>query len=75
MVAGWKHSNRPILSWSPDSKKMVTFQQDQRHVSNMYLVKTKVGAPELHEWKYPLPGDTDIIKLNTKKIYLCRLPK
>jgi dipeptidyl-peptidase-4 len=61
--AGWKHSNRPVLSWSPDSKKIATFQQDQRHVSNMYLVKTKVGAPELQEWKYPLPGDSDIIRI------------
>jgi len=61
--AGWKHSDKPILSWSPDSKKIATFQQDQRHVSNMYLVKTKVGAPELLEWKYPIPGDADIIRI------------
>jgi dipeptidyl aminopeptidase/acylaminoacyl peptidase len=62
--AGWKHSDQPILSWSPDSKKIATFQQDQRHVSNMYLVRTKVGAPELMEWKYPLPGDEDIIRIH-----------
>ncbi len=62
--AGWKHSNRAILSWSPDSKKIATFQQDQRHVNNMYLVKTTVGAPELMEWKYPLPGDEDIIRIH-----------
>ncbi len=62
--AGWKHSERPILSWSPDSKKIATFQQDQRHVSDMYLVRTKVGAPELMEWKYPLPGDEDIIRIH-----------
>ena len=55
--AGWKHSDRPILSWSPDSKKIATFQQDQRQVHDMYLVRTKVGAPELQAWKYPLPGD------------------
>jgi len=61
--AGWKHSDAPILSWSPDSRKIATFQQDQRHVSNMYLVKTKVGAPELKEWKYPIPGDPDIIRI------------
>jgi dipeptidyl-peptidase-4 len=61
--AGWKHSDKPILSWSPDSKKIATFRQDQRHVSNMYLVRTKVGAPELVEWKYPLPGDKDIIRI------------
>jgi dipeptidyl aminopeptidase/acylaminoacyl peptidase len=61
--AGWKHSDRAILSWSPDSKKIATFQQDQRHVSNMYLVKTQVGAPELMEWKYPLPADSAIIQI------------
>ena len=62
--AGWKHSDKPILSWSPDSKKIATFQQDQRHVSDMYLVRTKVGAPELMQWKYPLPGDEDIIRIH-----------
>jgi dipeptidyl aminopeptidase/acylaminoacyl peptidase len=62
--AGWKHSNRAILSWSPDSKKIATFQQDQRHVSDMYLVKTQAGAPELMEWKYPLPSDEDIIRIH-----------
>ena len=55
--AGWTHSDRPIVSWSPDSKKIATFQQDQRGVGEMYLVETKVGHPELQAWKYPLPGD------------------
>lgn len=61
--AGWKKSDKPIISWSPDSKKIATFRQDQRHVSDMYLVKTKVGAPELSAWKYPLPGDREIIRI------------
>ncbi|MDP4224353.1 MAG: DPP IV N-terminal domain-containing protein [Bacteroidota bacterium] len=61
--AGWKQSDRPILSWSPDSKKIATFRQDQRHVSSMYLVRTKAGAPEFKQWKYPLPGDSDIIRI------------
>ena len=73
--AGWRKSDRPILSWSPDSKKIATFQQDQRHVSNMYLVKTKVGTPELQEWKYPLPGDADIIRIHRVIIYLSKEPK
>jgi len=55
--AGWIHSDRPILLWSPDSKKIATFQQDQRGVGEMYLVETKVGHPVLQAWKYPLPGD------------------
>ncbi|RYG03320.1 MAG: S9 family peptidase, partial [Chitinophagaceae bacterium] len=55
--AGWKMSDRPVVRWSPDSKKIATFQQDQRNVSDMYLVTTNVGAPVLKAWKYPLPGD------------------
>ncbi|MEZ5423350.1 MAG: DPP IV N-terminal domain-containing protein, partial [Pyrinomonadaceae bacterium] len=47
--AGWKHSPRPILIWSPDSKKIATFQQDERHVKDMYLVTTNVGAPKLEK--------------------------
>jgi dienelactone hydrolase len=55
--AGWASSDRPIVVWSPDSKKIATFQQDQRGVGEMYLVNTTVGHPTLKAWKYPLPGD------------------
>lgn len=55
--AGWTMSDGPIVRWSPDSKKVATFQQDQRGVSDMYLVTTNIGAPVLKAWKYPLPGD------------------
>jgi dienelactone hydrolase len=55
--AGWKKSDRPVLLWSSDSKKIATFQQDQRGVGEMYLVSTTVGHPKLEAWKYPLPGD------------------
>lgn len=61
--AGWRKSDRPIVLWSPDSKKIATYQQDQRHVSEMYLVTTNVGAPKLEAWKYPLPEDKEIIKI------------
>ena len=61
--AGWKHSDRPIVLWSPDSKKIATFQQDQRHVSDMYLVETKVGEPRLETWKYPIAQDSAIIQI------------
>ncbi len=56
--AGWTHSDRPIVLWSPDSKKIATYQQDQRGVGEMYLVRTQVGHPTLEQWKYPLPGDS-----------------
>ncbi len=56
--AGWVHSDRALLTWSPDSKKIATFQQDQRGVGEMYLVRTNAGHPQLSAWKYPLPGDS-----------------
>jgi dipeptidyl-peptidase-4 len=62
--AGWTHSDRAIVLWSPDSKKVATFQQDQRNVSDMYLATTNVGAPKLEAWKYPLPQDKEIIKIH-----------
>lgn len=58
--AGWTASDRAIVVWSPDSKKIATFQQDQREVGEMYLIDTKVGHPELKAWKYPLPGDAHV---------------
>jgi len=56
--AGWIHSDNAILTWSPDSKKIATFQQDQRGVREMYLVSTVAGHPKLDAWKYPLVGDS-----------------
>ena len=61
--AGWAGSDRAILLWSPDSKKIATSQQDERHVGEMYLVETKAGHPVLKEWKYPLPGDSVVAML------------
>lgn len=58
--AGWVSSDRPVLKWSPDSKKIATFQQDQRKAGDMFLVNTVAGHPTLRAWKYPLPGDENI---------------
>jgi len=62
--AGWTKSDLPILKWSPDSKKIATYQQDQRNVSDMYLVTTNVGKPTLQSWKYPLPGDSVVTMIH-----------
>ncbi len=58
--AGWAKSDRAIVLWSPDSKKIATYQQDQRKDGDMYLVSTEVGHPKLEAWKYPLPGDENV---------------
>ena len=55
--AGWSTSDRAMVSWSPDSKKIATQQQDERNVGEMYLVNTTVGHPTLRVSKFPLPGD------------------
>jgi len=68
--AGWIKSDRPVISWSPDSKKIATFQQDQREVGEMYLVETRVGHPILHAWKYPLPGDKVVSMIERVVIHL-----
>jgi len=79
--AGWKHTDNAILEWSPDSKQIATFQQDQRKTGDMYLVTTKLGHPELQSWKYPLAGDKDItmiervvIDVPTHKVVRLKMP-
>ena len=62
--AGWIKSDAPVLLWSPDSKKIATFQHDARGVSDMYLVATTTGAPRLEAWKYPLPQDKEIFRIH-----------
>ena len=79
--AGWVTSDRAILLWSPDSKKIATQQQDERNVGDMHLVQTKVGHPVLRSWKYPLPGDSVVamvhrvvIDVDTKTIVRLKMP-
>lgn len=79
--AGWTSSDRAVVLWSPDSKKIATYQQDQRQEGDMYLVSTRVGHPELQEWKYPLPGDKHvtmiervIIDVDTGKMVRLKMP-
>ncbi len=62
--AGWVKSDMPVLVWSPDSRRIATFQHDGRAVGMMYLVNSQVGHPELEAWKYPLPGDSAIFTIH-----------
>ena len=74
-------SDNPILVWSPDSKKIATFQQDQRKDGEMYLVPVTNGHPQLKAWKYPLVGDKDvtmiervIIDVDAAKVVRLKMP-
>ena len=62
--AGWVRSARPVLRWSPDSRRIATFQHDARGVGMMYMVNTQVGHPELDAWRYPLPEDSVIFRIH-----------
>lgn len=79
--AGWKHSDAAILLWSADSKKIATFQQDQRKTGEMYLVPVTNSHPTLKAWKYPLVGDKDVtmiervvIDVPTKQVVRLKMP-
>ena len=82
--AGWSSSNRAIVLWSPDSKKIATYQQDERDVGEMYLVTTPVnpvGHPTLRISKFPLPGDKVmamlhrvIIEIDTGRVIRFQMP-
>lgn len=58
--SGRRRTQRPVALWSPDSKRVATFQQDERGVGNMYLVKAVRGHPQLDTWKYAMAGDAVI---------------
>ena len=79
--AGWAHTEHAIVVWSPDSKRVATFQQDQRKTGEMYTVSSRIGHPHLETWKYPLVGDKDvtmiervIINVDTAKVTRLKMP-
>jgi dipeptidyl aminopeptidase/acylaminoacyl peptidase len=68
--AGWTHSDNPVLVWSPDSKRIATFQQDQRKTGELYLTNVTNGHPTLTILKNPLPGDKDVTMIERVVINL-----
>ena len=68
--AGWVRNERPVLLWSPDSKKIATFQHDGRGVGEMYMVSTEIGRSNLEAWKYPLPQDSVVFMIHRVVIHV-----
>ncbi len=68
--AGWTRSDRAVVLWSPDSEKLATFRHDARGVSMMHLIGTEVGAPPLESWRYPLPEDSVIFRIERMVVHL-----
>ena len=69
--AGWVRSERTIVTWSPDSRMLATYQQDERRVGEMFLVNATRGPrPTLEQWRYPLAGDSVIQMIHRVVIHL-----
>ena len=60
-----KRDQRPVLVWSPDSRRIATYKMDERGVRRMYLLETKSPAAVLHSYPYALPGDSIIPRFDT----------
>ena len=57
---------RPAITWSPDSRKILTYKIDHRDVGECYLVQSVpldgTKRPKLYRYVYPLPGDENVPK-------------
>ncbi len=55
---------RPSVSWSPDSKKILTYKIDHEDIGECFLVQScpfdGTKRPKLHRYTYPLPGDENV---------------
>lgn len=51
---------RPVLQWSPDSRKIAVERMDGRNVEMMPLYSSTKQRPEFYTYPYPLPGDSII---------------
>jgi len=51
---------RPVLQWSPDSRKIAVERMDERNVGLMPLYSSTSTRPKAYEYPYPLPEDSII---------------
>ncbi len=49
---------RPVLQWSPDSKRIAVQRMDERHVERMPIISHTSIRPTLYTYPYGLPGDS-----------------
>ena len=58
--------SRLAISWSPDSKRILTHKIDQRDVGECYLLQSVPldgsKRPKVFSYVYPLPGDENVPK-------------
>lgn len=78
---GWRRSERPALTWSPDGGRLLTYRVDERGVGDMHLLEMATGRPRLHSWPYAVPGDSIvpmhewlIVEVATQQVTPLRAP-
>jgi dipeptidyl aminopeptidase/acylaminoacyl peptidase len=49
---------RPTMRWSPDSRRLVVWRQDERRVEHMHYLSMTPQRPKHYSQPYALPGDT-----------------
>lgn len=60
---GWRQSERPVVRWSPDSRKIATYRLDERGVGKLSVMRMAEGRPVVESRPYALPGDSVMPKL------------
>ena len=77
LVAGlddmsWVNSEAPEVLWSPDSKRLLTYQVDERQVLSLpvtrYVPTDGTVRPQSIQTKYALPGDKHIAEFKVLAI-------
>jgi dipeptidyl aminopeptidase/acylaminoacyl peptidase len=53
-------TQRPVMQWSPDSRRIAVQRMDQRGVGLMPLYSSTHTRPKFYTYPYPLPGDSII---------------
>jgi len=56
IIAGLKQ--RPVLQWSPDSRKIAVQRMDERNVGTLTLYSSTHTRPKAYTYPYPLPEDS-----------------
>ncbi|MDE2805612.1 MAG: DPP IV N-terminal domain-containing protein [Gemmatimonadota bacterium] len=51
---------RPVLQWSPDSRRIAVQRMDERDVERMPIISSTSQRPKLYTYPYGLPGDSII---------------
>jgi dipeptidyl aminopeptidase/acylaminoacyl peptidase len=53
-------AQRPVLQWSPDSRRIAVQRMDERNVETLPLYSSTHTRPKGYTYPYPLPGDSII---------------